>query len=85
VQNKLFQSVQLLKQKYVSAPQLLHCAHNSSVAWNVCQVVSVVKGVNDCRIMLCRTVQQAGGGIYNHYYLPSNWTAGHSTDSVCRS
>jgi len=50
------------KKTHTSAPQLLHCAHISSIARNICQVISVVKGVNNCRTMLCRTVQQAGEG-----------------------
>jgi hypothetical protein len=79
--------VEILTQKDTSAPQRLHYAHISSIAWNICQVISVVKVVNHCKITMGRTVQQAVEGrrrkkICNHYYLPSNWTAGHSTDSV---
>jgi len=57
-----FTVVEILKQKNTSAPLLLHCAHISSIAWNICQVISVVKVVNHCRIMLGRTVRQAVEG-----------------------
>jgi len=66
--------VEILKQKDTSAPQLLHYAHISSIAWDICQVISVVKGVNHCSIMLGRNVQKVGRRkkkFCNHHYVPS--------------
>jgi hypothetical protein len=52
--------IEILKQKDRSALELLHYSYISSIAWNICQVISEVKGVNQCRIMLGRSVQNSG-------------------------